>query len=117
MHSKLNLKNIAIFPYRFRRNIQRRACFFDASEKTTRLHTAHHLLLKALQIVLGSQVKQRGSNLTSERLRMDFANDAKMTDEQKAEAERIVNEKIAEDLPVIRSELAREEAEKLAARA
>ena len=87
----------------------------DHSEKTTRLHTAHHLLLKALQIVLGPQVKQRGSNITSERLRMDFSYDGKMTDEQKKEAERIVNEKIAEDLPVVRSELAREDAERLGA--
>jgi alanyl-tRNA synthetase len=87
----------------------------DHSEKTTRLHTAHHLLLKALQIVLGPQVKQRGSNITSERLRMDFVHDAKMTDEQKAEVERIVNEKITEDLPVVRSELPREEAEKIGA--
>ncbi len=87
----------------------------DHSERTTRLHTAHHLLLKALQTVLGPQVKQRGSNITSERLRMDFSYDGKMTDEQKKEAERIVNEKIAEDLPVIRSELAREDAERLGA--
>jgi alanyl-tRNA synthetase len=87
----------------------------DHSEKTTRLHTAHHLLLKALQMVLGPQVKQRGSNITSERLRMDFVHDAKMTDEQKKEVERIVNEKIVEDLPVIRSEMPCEEAEKIGA--
>ncbi len=87
----------------------------DHSARTTRLHTAHHLLLKALQIVLGPQVKQRGSNITSERLRMDFSYDSKMTDEQKAEVERIVNEKIQEDLPVIRSELPRAEAEALGA--
>lgn len=87
----------------------------DHSEKTTRLHTAHHLLLKALQIVLGPQVKQRGSNITSERLRLDFSYDGKMTDEQKREVEKIVNEKIAEDLPVIRSEMPREDAEKLGA--
>lgn len=87
----------------------------DTSEKTTRLHTAHHLLLKALQIVLGPQVKQRGSNITSERLRMDFSYDGKMTEEQKSEVERIVNEKIVEDLPVIRSEIARDDAEKLGA--
>jgi alanyl-tRNA synthetase len=87
----------------------------DHSEKTTRLHTAHHLLLKALQIVLGPSVKQRGSNITSERLRMDFSYDGKMTDEQKKEAERIVNEKIAEDLPVIHSEMPREKAETLGA--
>lgn len=87
----------------------------DHSEKTTRLHTAYHLLLKALQIVLGPQVKQRGSNITSERLRMDFSYDAKMTDEQKKEVERIANEKITEDLPVVRSEMPRGEAENLSA--
>jgi alanyl-tRNA synthetase len=87
----------------------------DHSEKTTRLHTAHHLLLKALQLVLGSKVKQRGSNITSERLRMDFSYDGKMTDEQKKEVERIVNEKITEDLPVIHSEMPKEKAETLGA--
>ncbi|HVO28627.1 MAG TPA: alanine--tRNA ligase, partial [Candidatus Paceibacterota bacterium] len=87
----------------------------DHSERTTRLHTAHHLLLRALQIVLGPQVKQRGSNITGERLRMDFSFDRKMTDAEKAEVERIVNGKIAEDLPVIRSEMARGDAEKLGA--
>ncbi len=87
----------------------------DTSEQTTRLHTAHHLLLKALQQVLGPSVHQRGSNITQERLRIDFSWDAKMTDEQKAEVERIVNEKIKEDLPVVRTEMAKEEAEKLGA--
>lgn len=85
----------------------------DTSEKTTKLHTTHHLLLKALQIVLGPEVKQRGSNITSERLRLDFSYPDKMTDEQKKEVEKIVNEKIAENLPVIRSEMALEDAEKL----
>jgi alanyl-tRNA synthetase len=51
----------------------------DHSERTVRLHTAHHLLLRALQIVLGSQVKQRGSNINQERLRIDFSYDGKMT--------------------------------------
>ncbi|MBV9159224.1 MAG: alanine--tRNA ligase [Candidatus Kaiserbacteria bacterium] len=87
----------------------------DTSEKTTRLHTAHHLLLKALQQVLGPSVKQRGSNITQERLRIDFSYGQKMTPDQIAEAERIVNEKIAEALPVIRSTLPKEEAEKLGA--
>jgi alanyl-tRNA synthetase len=87
----------------------------DHSEKTTRLHTAHHLLLKALQTVLGPKVKQRGSNITSERLRMDFSFDGKMTDEQKKEVERIVNEKIEEDLPVIHSEIPKDKAETLGA--
>ncbi len=87
----------------------------DTSEKTVRLHTAHHLLLKALQQVLGPEVHQRGSNITGERLRIDFNYGAKMTPEQKAEVERIVNEKIQEDLPVIRNEMDKEEAEKLGA--
>jgi alanyl-tRNA synthetase len=87
----------------------------DTSEKTVRLHTTHHLLLRALQTVLGPTVKQRGSNITSERLRLDYLHDAKLTDEQKKEVERIVNEKIAEDLPVIRSEMALADAEKLGA--
>jgi alanyl-tRNA synthetase len=87
----------------------------DTEEKTVRLHTAHHLLLKALQIVLGPQVKQRGSNITQERLRIDFSHGEKVTKEQLAEVEQIVNEKIDEDLPVIRSEMAKEDAEKLGA--
>lgn len=87
----------------------------DASEKTTQLHTTHHLLLKALQMVLGSHVKQRGSNITQERLRIDFSHGEKMTDEQKKEVERIVNEQIQKDTPVVRTEMAKEDAEKLGA--
>jgi alanyl-tRNA synthetase len=87
----------------------------DSSEQTTRLHTAHHLLLKALQIVLGGSVKQRGSNITQERLRLDFSYGQKMTDDEKRQVEEIVNDKIKEDLPVIHSELPKEEAEKLGA--
>jgi len=87
----------------------------DTSEKTTRLHTAHHLLLKALQIVLGEHVKQRGSNITQERLRIDFSHGEKMTKEQIAEVERIVNEKIQEALPVTHSTIKKEDAENLGA--
>ncbi len=87
----------------------------DQAEQTVRYHTAHHLLLKALQIVLGSDVHQRGSNITSERLRIDFSYGAKMTDEQKTTVEKIVNEKIAAALPVIRTDMKKEEAEKLGA--
>jgi alanyl-tRNA synthetase len=87
----------------------------DTSEKTTQLHTAHHLLLGALQRVLGDHVKQRGSNITQERLRIDFSHTAKMTLEQIAEVEKIVNEQIQADLPVVRSTLPKEEAEKLGA--
>lgn len=87
----------------------------DTEAKTIRLHTAHHLLLKALQIVLGGEVHQRGSNITQERLRIDFSYGKKMTDEQIREVERIVNEKIAEGLPVIRTEMSRQKAEELGA--
>ena len=87
----------------------------DTSEKTTRLHTAHHLLLKALQIVLGSHVKQRGSNITQERLRIDFAHGAKMTPDEISRVEAIVNEKINESLPVNRTILPKERAEELGA--
>lgn len=87
----------------------------DHSEQTIRYHTAHHLLLKALQIVLGPDVHQRGSNITSERLRIDFSYEQKMTSEQIREVERIVNEKIKEGLPVIRTDMPKEEAEKLGA--
>lgn len=87
----------------------------DTAIETTRLHTAHHLLLKALQIVLGPQVKQRGSNITQERLRIDFSHGEKVTPEQLREVERIVNEQIAAALPVTRTVLPKEEAEKLGA--
>jgi alanyl-tRNA synthetase len=80
-----------------------------------KLHTAHHLLLSALQQVLGPAVKQRGSNITPERLRMDFSFDRKMTDEEKQKVEEIVNQKISEGLPVIRKEMPRTQAEKLGA--
>ena len=87
----------------------------DHAEQTVQYHTTHHILLAALQQVLGSEVKQRGSNITSERLRIDFSHGAKMTDEQKAEVEKIVNETIYKDLPVSRTVMPREEAEKLGA--
>ncbi|MBP7805162.1 MAG: alanine--tRNA ligase [Candidatus Pacebacteria bacterium] len=85
------------------------------NEKTIRLHTAHHLLLSALQEVLGKEVKQRGSNITEERLRIDFSFDRKMTDEEKKRVEEIVNARIEANLNVIRREMPREEAEKIGA--
>lgn len=87
----------------------------DHQAATVKYHTAHHLLLKALQTVLGSEVHQRGSNITSERLRIDFSFSRKMTPEEIAEVERIVNEKIADGLPVIRNVMRLEDAEALAA--
>ncbi|MDQ5953034.1 MAG: alanyl-tRNA synthetase [Patescibacteria group bacterium] len=85
------------------------------SDVIVKLHTAHHLLLASLQKVLGPSVKQRGSNITEERLRIDFAFDRKMTDEEKAEVEKFVNEAIEKDYKVIKREMPKEEAEKIGA--
>ena len=82
----------------------------DHSEEVTRLHTATHLLHKALRMVLGTHVEQRGSNITAERLRFDFSHGEKMSDEQKAEVERIVNDQIRAALPVSFEEMSVAEA-------
>ncbi len=87
----------------------------DHAEATVRYHTAHHLLLKALQMVLGPDVHQRGSNITSERLRIDFSYGTKMTPEQKAEVEKIVNEQIQASLLVERKIMTKDEAGKIGA--
>ncbi|MDZ4241175.1 MAG: alanine--tRNA ligase-related protein, partial [Patescibacteria group bacterium] len=85
------------------------------NEKTIKHHTAHHLLLAALQEVLGKSVKQKGSNITEERLRMDFSFERKMTDEEKKKVEEIVNNYISQNLSVIRKEMPLAEAEKIGA--
>lgn len=72
----------------------------DQSAETTKLHTATHLLNAALQKVLGTHVSQKGSNITAERLRFDFNHPDKMTPEQIAKVERLVNEAIKADLPI-----------------
>ena len=72
----------------------------DQSELTTALHTATHLLHTALRRVLGEHVQQKGSNITTDRLRFDFSHPEKMTDNQKKEVEDIVNEQIADALPI-----------------
>ncbi|MCL2022850.1 MAG: alanine--tRNA ligase [Oscillospiraceae bacterium] len=82
----------------------------DSGEMTTKLHTATHLLGAALRRVLGEDVFQRGSNITPERLRFDFSFDRKMTPEEIAETEKIVNDAIAQKLPVNCSEMSVEEA-------
>ncbi len=87
----------------------------DHSEKVVRQHTATHLLLAALRDVLGEQVKQRGSNITAERLRFDFSHPEKLTEEELNQVEALVNEWVREDLPVIRKEMPCEEAERLGA--
>ena len=73
-------------------------------------HTATHLLHQALRMVLGEAVQQKGSNITKERLRFDFAFDRKMTDEEKTKVENIVNEKIKASLPINMVTLPKEEA-------
>lgn len=72
----------------------------DHSEEVVMLHTATHLLHKALKLVLGDHVWQKGSNITQERLRFDFSHGEKMTPEQIQKVEDIVNEQIKRDLPV-----------------
>ncbi len=87
----------------------------DIGEMSVRYHTATHLLHQALRDVLGTHVQQKGSNITSERLRFDFLHPAKMTDEDKKRVEDIVNEKIHEALPVRVVSLPFDEAEKTGA--
>src|SRR3989344_2748267 len=81
-------------------------------KKVTRLHTATHLLQAALRQVLGGDVRQKGSDITAERLRFDFSHTQKMTDEEKKKVEDLVNEWIAMALPVEMKEMAIDEAEK-----
>lgn len=82
----------------------------STGENETKYHTASHLLLAALKEVLGGHVEQRGSNITPERLRLDFSHPQKMTDGQKKEVEILVNKKIVAALPVTWEEMSLEEA-------
>ncbi|MCL2339242.1 MAG: alanine--tRNA ligase [Proteobacteria bacterium] len=77
----------------------------DNSAETTKLHTAAHLMHGALRRVLGPTVFQKGSNITPERLRFDFSFDRKMTADEIAEVERIVNEAIKAAIPVVCAEM------------
>jgi alanyl-tRNA synthetase len=87
----------------------------DQSRETTKLHTAHHLLLAAMQKLVDPNIKQKGSNITAERLRMDFNLDRKMTPEEIAKVEELVNQQMSENLPVLRVEMPLQEAEALGA--
>ncbi len=82
----------------------------EHSEATTKYHTATHLMYKALRNVLGDHVVQRGSNITNQRLRFDFSHGEKMTPEQIAKVETMVNEVIQKDMPVAYKEMSKDEA-------
>lgn len=77
----------------------------DHSVETARLHTATHLLHAALRKVLGDEVAQKGSNITAERLRFDFSFGRKVTKEELAQVETLVNEAIQADVPVVCEEM------------
>lgn len=85
------------------------------NEKTIKLHTAHHLLLAGLQAVVSKDIKQKGSNITEERLRLDFLCDHKLTDEEKKNVEDWVNDKINQGLSVVRHEMPLVEAQEIGA--
>lgn len=87
----------------------------DHSAETTKLHTATHLLNAALRKVLGMHVWQKGSNVTTERLRFDFSHPTKMTPEQIEATEDLVNDAIRRDLPVRYVLMTVEEAKKAGA--
>jgi len=72
----------------------------DHGDTTTRYHTATHILHQALRMVLGDHIAQKGSNITAERMRFDFAHGAPMTKDEISRVEAIVNEQIGKDLPV-----------------
>jgi alanyl-tRNA synthetase len=87
----------------------------DHGEETKKLHTASHLMLEALRRILGDHVAQRGSNINSERLRFDFSHDEKVTKEELAKVEEIVNEQIEKDMPIECKEMTVAQAKELGA--
>ena len=82
----------------------------EATYESAKLHTATHLLHSALRKILGSHVKQMGSDITLQRLRFDFSHPQKMTIEEIKKVEDLVNQKIKEDLEVKKEEMRHEEA-------
>ncbi len=82
----------------------------DDSEATTKYHTATHLMLAALRQILGNDVQQKGSNITSERIRFDFNFARKLTQEEIEKVENIVNEQIKKGLSVVCCEMETKEA-------
>ncbi|MEZ5026858.1 MAG: alanine--tRNA ligase [Chitinophagales bacterium] len=89
----------------------------EIREKTTIHHSATHLLQAALQQVLGKHIAQKGSLNNSEYLRFDFSHFAKVSNEEIEQIEKLVNEKIRQNIPVVIKEMPKEEALKLGAMA
>ena len=77
----------------------------DSSYESAKLHTATHLIMAGLRKMFGPQVMQKGSNITPERLRIDFNLDHKMTAEELAGIEKFVNDAIAQKVPVVCEEM------------
>ncbi|MCI9038918.1 MAG: alanine--tRNA ligase [Clostridia bacterium] len=82
----------------------------EQNEQTIKYHTATHLLNAALKVVISKDIHQKGSNITTERMRFDFSCDHKLTDEEKQKVEDLVNEWIEQDLPVTIQTMKKEEA-------
>lgn len=90
---------------------QKFACgLADHKEETTKLHTATHLLHAALKKVCSEDIAQKGSNITEERLRFDFNFARKLTPDEVAAVENMINDVIAQDVPVVMQEMTLEEA-------
>lgn len=82
----------------------------DQTAATTRYHTATHLIQAALRKVLGDHVKQKGSNITAERLRFDFSHTENLTAEEIKQVEQLVNRWVEQDLPVTKQIMSKQEA-------
>ena len=89
----------------------------DVRSATAKNHSATHLLQKALREILGTHVEQAGSLVNKDHLRFDFTHFQAMTDEEIKAVENIVNEKIAETIPVVTDIMTIEEARKTGAMA
>ncbi|KKQ57161.1 MAG: Alanine-tRNA ligase [Parcubacteria group bacterium GW2011_GWA2_38_13] len=87
----------------------------DASVNTTKGHTATHLLLAALRKVLGEHVFQKGSNITPQRIRLDFSHNEKLSSEQISSVENLVNTAIQKNMPITMEEVSLEEAKNIGA--
>jgi alanyl-tRNA synthetase len=87
----------------------------DSGQETARLHTAAHLLLASLRKILGNHVFQKGSNITPERLRLDFSHPEKVTPDQLSEVENLVNAAIEAELEVVSNEMTLQRAKEIGA--